>query len=64
MRVAGPVSLQVYNTKHQMVYSNHLQLNHAGPHRVQIPLHGFDAGLYIVQVKAGEDKVMQKLIVR
>jgi hypothetical protein len=64
MSVASPISIQVYSATGMMVYSSQMQLTYAGPHRLQIPLQGFDAGMYIVKVQAGNEHAMQKLIVR
>lgn len=56
--------LNVFNTTGQLVFSKQIQLNYAGPHRVQIPLNGFDAGMYVVQVQADGVRVRQKFVVR
>ncbi|HMM11298.1 MAG TPA: T9SS type A sorting domain-containing protein [Bacteroidales bacterium] len=61
---ASSVSINIYNTTGQLMHSQIANLNYAGPHRVQIPLQGFDAGLYVVKVEAGTEKLMQKLVVR
>ncbi|MBK9290099.1 MAG: T9SS type A sorting domain-containing protein [Bacteroidetes bacterium] len=63
-RAAVPVTVQLYNLTGQLVSSQQANLAYAGPHRIQIPLHGLDAGLYVVQVRAGNQKLVQKLVVR
>lgn len=57
------VELNLVNMLGQVVYSNSMNLSYAGMHKVSLDVTGYDAGIYFVSVKAGNDVVAKKLVI-
>jgi hypothetical protein len=57
------VELNLVNMLGQVVYSNSMNLSYAGMHKVRLDVTGYDAGIYFVSVKAGNDVVAKKLVI-
>jgi len=57
------VEMSLVNMLGQVVYTNSMNLNYAGMHNLKLDVSSFDAGIYFVKVKAGNDVVAKKLMI-
>ena len=57
------VEMSLVNMLGQVVYANSMNLNYAGMHNVKLDVSSFEAGIYFVKVKAGNDVVAKKLMI-
>jgi hypothetical protein len=57
------VEMSLVNMLGQVVFSNSMNLNYAGMHNLKLDVSSYDAGIYFVKVKAGNDVVAKKLMI-
>jgi hypothetical protein len=57
------IEMSLVNMLGQVVFSNSMNLNYAGMHNLKLDVSSYDAGIYFVKVKAGNDVVAKKLMI-